>query len=377
MKKLISLLLALVLLCGIAVAEEDTVLMTIGDMSVIASDVEDYAYLLYYYGYADENDYEAAFNYLIDYTIAPVLLVPDVEGYFGEEYADKYAELETEYNEYINEYVDYFTDADMTEEQLAALYAEAEEYYGGKDAYILDNLRVAAFIDMTEGIEVELTEDELWAFYMKNVVEPQMSQITSVYMYEYYQYMGYSLNFVPEGYRGILHILLSADSALTDAYDAAEDELAQNVAAQAVIDSLQPTLDEIYARFNAGESFESLIAEYNTDPGMTGDTLTEGYKVHAESMTYVQEFTDGAFSEKMQQPGDISDPVVTSYGVHVLYYLKDIPAGAVAMTEDEKEYYGGYALSEKQFDAAEQLLKEFGITYTDAYFQYMDEEIIK
>ena len=66
---------------------------------------------------------------------------------------------------------------------------------------------------------------------------------------------------------------------------------------------------------------------------MSGENLVNGYSVHKDTVVFMQEFTDGAFSEKMQKVGDVSDPVVTSYGVHILYYLRDIPGGAVEFTD--------------------------------------------
>ena len=45
-----------------------------------------------------------------------------------------------------------------------------------------------------------------------------------------------------------------------------------------------------------------------------------------------------AFSEKMLKPGDVSDPVVGSYGIHILYYLRDIPGGYVELDEKIESY---------------------------------------
>ena len=32
----------------------------------------------------------------------------------------------------------------------------------------------------------------------------------------------------------------------------------------------------------------------------------------------------------------ISDPVISSFGIHILYYLRDVPAGPMEITEEER-----------------------------------------
>jgi hypothetical protein len=150
-----------------------------------------------------------------------------------------------------------------------------------------------------------------------------------------------------------------------------EDAEAVETAKAAVIESCREKLDEIYGRIENGESFETLIAEYNTDPGMSGDNLKNGYAVHAETVVFMQEFTDGAFSGKMQKVGDVSDPVVTSYGVHILYYLKDIPGGAIEYTEEVKAAIVEYCVGIEQDALLRQWLSDYGVEYTAEYAEMM------
>ena len=63
-------------------------------------------------------------------------------------------------------------------------------------------------------------------------------------------------------------------------------------------------------------------------------TLAEGYLVHADSIMYDSAFTSGAFSEKMQKPGDTSDPVIGAHGIHILYYQRDIPGGMIDLSDE-------------------------------------------
>lgn len=142
----------------------------------------------------------------------------------------------------------------------------------------------------------------------------------------------------PAGYRLVTHILLAADedalaacAALKADAAATPEQIAE--AEQAVIASVQPSLDEINARLEAGESFNDLIPEYTTDPGMDdAASIAAGYEVHPESIAWVTPFRDAAFS--VDNVGDVTAPVVTDYGVHILCYVADVPAGPVEYTED-------------------------------------------
>ena len=75
---------------------------------------------------------------------------------------------------------------------------------------------------------------------------------------------------------------------------------------------------------------------------MIYENTETGYAVHPESTIWVKEFTAGAFSDKMQAVGDVSDPVVSRFGVHILYYLRDIPAGRVEFNDRIRESIVNY-----------------------------------
>ena len=107
-------------------------------------------------------------------------------------------------------------------------------------------------------------------------------------------------------------------------------------AEKAILDSVQPQVDEIMARLENGESFLDLVDEYGTDTGMKDETNREnGYAVHAESMMYDTNFQRAAM--ELEKVGDVSKPVVTQFGVHILHYLKDIPGGPIEFTDELKE----------------------------------------
>jgi parvulin-like peptidyl-prolyl isomerase len=124
---------------------------------------------------------------------------------------------------------------------------------------------------------------------------------------------------------------------------------------------------EIYDRLDKGESFETLIGEYGEDPGMTDpDNLQNGYPVHRDSILWDPAFVSGAFSGKMLQVGDVSDPVVGANGIHILKYLMDIPSGLImtdAIHEEITQYLAGARENEVYGQAFEGWMAEMDIVY--------------
>lgn len=98
------------------------------------------------------------------------------------------------------------------------------------------------------------------------------------------------------------------------------------------IDALMPTMQDIQQRLNSGEKIDTLIAEYGEDPGMTsGTSAVIGYLVGASTKTYLSEFSEAAL--KLTAVGQVSDPVATYYGLHVLQTIKVYSKGTVPFDE--------------------------------------------
>ena len=115
-----------------------------------------------------------------------------------------------------------------------------------------------------------------------------------------------------------------------------------NEAKAAVLASCADVTDEIYQKIADGADFEALIAEYTTDPG--ANTL---YEVCAAStLQYVPEFVEGAMS--LEKVGDVSAPYLSSYGVHILKYVADVPGGPIELTDELRNQIYSDLLYEKQ-----------------------------
>lgn len=352
---------------------DDTVVAIANGIEITRQEVITYAQLLQSYGYLNSAlDYESAFDYMLLLNIVPRVKVAEAGArtLLGDDYDALEQEYADKFESSVKEYMTSAYGEDIPDEEYAGKYAEALEYFASlgfeKETYISDSIIYDAYDKLLSDMDFPVSEEEIIKTF-NETVEEQKSVVTGAAAYEYYTGLGYSVLYRPEGYRGISHILLKADDELTKAYKEAADDEAKKAAADAIVESLKDRIDEIYARLENGESFEALISEYGEDPGMTGDTLRDGYPVHRDSTTYMQEFTDGAFSEKMLNVGDVSDPIVTSYGVHILHYVRDIPGGAEEMTDEMHESIYDYLVQTAQSVQIEAWRDELTIAYTDAY----------
>lgn len=420
MKK-ISRLLALVLalmLCTAsvctAVADEATttdttetattsptdVMATVNGEPVLRETVENIASNLSYtysqYGYDTTTDENAKFiNQLaLDYAIQYALMDQKAAEWGLDQFTDE--EMETlkasnaeSWNSLVDSYVSYYgnlTDESTDEEKLAAktsALAALEAMGYTEDVMMQSTLEEERYNRVRNKMveNVEVTDDEVQTAFDTQVESDKASYEGNVAYYEYMtQYYGQTSYYVPEGYRGITHILLTVDDDLlqnyedlaakleeqeeaedtdtteataTDVTEETETPVTQadvDAAYQAILDSVQPTIDEINQKLADGASFSDLIAEYGADPGMQSEPyMSEGYSVHQDSVVWDAAFVKAAFS--VEKAGDVSEPVVGSYGVHIVYYLRDVPSGAVELTDDIKEDLKSTLLSEKENEA--------------------------
>lgn len=397
-KKIFALIMAVCMLLCAAFAEDiatpaepgfeatetepvDTnpVVARLREYEVRFEDVVNYAQQMYSEGLiSSASDYASALDYLLIYNALPKVMVEDlgIENLLSAEKIEQlYAQAEEIFNSEINSYISYYYGNELPEEEYQKLYDLVVSAYAeagfSLEQYKQDFAVGEAFAAHFATFEFEIPEEEILEVFNRFAEEDKEMFEGNVMMYEYatnnYNYVSY---YMPEGYRGITHILIDADADALSAYAAVKDgtdaEAIENAKA-AVIESCKEKLDEIYGKIEAGEEFESLIGEYNTDPGMSGDNLKNGYSVHKDTIVYMQEFTDGAFSEKMQKVGDVSDPVVTSYGVHILYYLRDIPGGVIEYTDEVRSAMEEYLIAVEQDALLRQWLSDYGVEYEAAY----------
>ena len=112
--------------------------------------------------------------------------------------------------------------------------------------------------------------------------------------------------------------IISTQSArietLQNQYFARRDELAAGNVAKA---------QDLVARLKAGEDFDTLLAEYGEDPGMKqGASSITGYLISPTGYGFDETFVDAA--QQLTEAGQISDPVVSDFGVHIVKLLYGI-----------------------------------------------------
>jgi parvulin-like peptidyl-prolyl isomerase len=166
---------------------------------------------------------------------------------------------------------------------------------------------------LLEGIS--LTEEELSAKYAE-VLASQKEQFdktpSDYFSFETYAQYGYNAPpvYVPAGFFRVRHILV-ADEA---------------------------TAKLVKEKIDAGEDFEALLAEYGTDPGMKDEANAAGYLV-GEGASYVESFLTAALA--LTKDGDVSDPVQSDYGWHIIKRVSTEPAHEIPYA-DVKEAFDLY-----------------------------------
>ncbi len=420
-KRMICLFLALALLLpAVCAAREEgpaaQTLMTVSGKSADTDMARDMAQTLYSNGYTEtETDYLMAVQYLrISLVYEAVFARMGFDQFTQEELAAFGTEADAQWEDYLNSYVEYnLTSENPTEDELLTLREDAEQYYASwgitRDAFLEELKKSAAYDRLDEYVranyDTEATDEDVQAVLEEEVELEKQYFENDVYSYEIYKnYYGYDLYYIPAGYRGVLQILLPVDAELMDEYNAAQsaseeegvDEEAATAriqsARQAIMDSKQDQIDEIYARLEAGESFIELIPDYNIDPGMQNEKyLAEGYVVHRESIAFDTPFRDAAFDENMQQVGDVSAPSLGMYGIYIVYYLRDVPEGMIELTAEEREsirealssnklgqLYNNQLLpqweAECEIEYFEEGLNELGLTLKDGVPALMEED---
>ena len=421
--RLVALVMALLMAWSLASAQsapapqqEHVVLATVNGTEITKAEADSLIPALVSYQYiADASDYKATVDFLVRQK-ALEKKVQDMgfDQFSAEELSSFEQEAQSRWEETLSQYADFIQSED-TEEARAEAMKQAEAYYAAQGRTREDLLKAvknnASQDKMTDYLMggYQPSEEEILEVF--NQVGPayQKQYENDIPTYEYMtQFSGQSSWFTPAGYRGIIHILITGDKDLVNqvrtleaAYEeqqqqeaggaqapAAEGESQEKkepvtlemieAARQKVLESKADVIKEIGDRLAKGESFEALIKEFGEDPGMTNeDNLENGYPVHQSSVVWDPAFVKGAFSDKMQQVGDVSDPVVGSHGIHILKYLRDVPSGLImtdAIHGEITQFLVGRKQNEVYTKAFEGWLSEMEVVYNQEAIDKASQE---
>ena len=431
-QKLISLLLCLCMLMGVAAMAEETaveaeasavteipedaVVVTLNGEAIVWGTVSAaYNNLIAQYGtYYDMSQQAnidlfravAMENQIVESLLGQKAVEFGVSKLTAEEAAAEEAAADADWEAALENYIGYyFTDLteESSDEDKAAAREAAVTYYNAagytqeslredykhyavmtkvqdlmvQDATVTDE-EVEAYYQELVAADKELYENDIAAYVEYNNYVDQMAMYAM--MYGSASDMEYAW-YKPEGIRAVKHILLPVDEELMNAYtdlqarfeeqaaaeiteeaaEETEEEAAEpvteamiNEAEGAILASLADKIEEINQKINDGADFDALIAEYGvdaegnpSDPGMVSEPyMTSGYEVSAASSNYVPEFVEASMS--IESVGGVSAPYVSSYGVHIVKYLADVPGGPVEMNDAQREVKRAQLLSDKQ-----------------------------
>lgn len=193
-------------------------------------------------------------------------------------------------------------------------------------------------------------------------------------------------NLIPQYYH-CKHILLSTlnlqydtETVPDDATDEEKSAIEErnNQKAEEAKAKVKAKAEEVLAKVQAGEDFDTLIKDYNEDPGETvnDDGSIDGYYFKKGGM--VEDF-ENAFMEL--QDNETSGIVETTYGYHIIkrlpideqyindniinFIMYDISSG------ETTEYYDDYVAK------ADDCFEKMEVTFTDEYYNVNTNSVIE
>lgn len=373
-RRICAWLLVLMLLMGAvaqAAQDEDPVLFSFEGKDVHQSEIIQRA-AAYAQGQMISSDtaYDEAIQYMIVNQLVPEARAAELGlDHFTDE---ELAEIDKEAADYYEQQLDIYVEmmgSTLSDEEKAGLREELRSYWTEMGTTVESAAETHRFnkikARLLETMEVSITDEEIEQVFEEQAQKDEEFFKDNILAYEYFtEYLHNDVWYVPEGFRSVLQILLYADEELTDAYEAAVDA-GEGVeeAAQAIIASKQDALDEICARLDAGEDFVTVMKDTTEDPAMDEARMESGYPVHRESAVWGKEFAAAAFSDEMQNIGDVSKPFASKYGVQMLYYLGDVPSGRVEMNDKIRESITTYLTNKKRSEMLADWAKDYEVVY--------------
>lgn len=283
-----------------------------------------------------------------------------------------------------------FADSELTGEELTAAAESVMQEMGGYPTReeLLESEKFAMAANrLYEDVvaDVVLTEEELQTEYNGRVDYAREEYDAYPEYYGLDVSDGLTVYYAPAGYRYVKHILFTFEEAdrlalddlnvqLGDANqnlsenqeslesftlnemeaESAELENQLEERTEEAYAALEPLVREVQERLAAGEDFDALMALYGQDPGMQSEpAMSRGYPVSYASMNWVAEFRDAAMA--LEHIGDVSEPVRSEHGIHLIKYVADIPQGPVAF-EDVREKLETESIVYKKDDVYQQVL---------------------
>ena len=262
------------------------------------------------------------------------------------------------YETQLNDYVAFSDDTNETRES-AAKKLEAE---GVTLESVVESLKQSWWSQKYfEHIvkDVTVTDGEVQACYDALLTAQKDEYTAYPEDFEYAHTNGDLVVFRPEGFRAVRDILIpfSAEDAavvatLTEQVELGEADDNAREQIDAMYETLNDKVKEVQDKLAAGEAFESLMDEYSCSPALKEEPLrSEGFYITANSFVNSTEYVEG--SMVLEQPGQVSAPLRSPLGVHLVQYIGEVTPGQVPL-EDIRDAVAAEALKQKQNEYYEQ-----------------------
>ena len=258
-------------------------------------------------------------------------------------------------------------DDDMSEEEIAAA---AEDYLKEESGITLSSLvedHKRAWLEQKYRSavlkDIAVTDEEIEALY-NDLMEEQKADFVEVPDNFFYSHLyGSVVVYNPEGFRAVRDILIPFDS-MEDG-DLAEDLMDEMASldintqadeyneAKEQLDALYAPLEKIAAeaqqKLEEGASFADLMDEYGCSEELASEPLrSQGYYINSDSSLISEEYVQG--SMMLENPGEVSVPLRSGQGLHLVQYLGEVTPGEVPL-EDVKQAVSAEVLAEKEEEA--------------------------
>jgi parvulin-like peptidyl-prolyl isomerase len=251
------------------------------------------------------------------------------------------------------------------EAQLTAMGFTADDYYN-----FLNDQKLLSKVDDYTHQFAEVTDDDVTKWYNDTLAQQKKDMDSTPSVFATDVYGSYIITYIPEDTIAVKQVLLTyADtnlSAVATQLYSDEDTKEAMAILKPQIDELTIKAQDIVQQLKNGTSIDDLIAKYGEDPDMAsgGTRATTGYLVGSSTINYLDEFKNAAI--QLKNVGDVSDPVVTYYGLHVLQAIKVYKKGEVSFDSLKDQIKAALLPTKqtaKQTELEDQWKSEAKITY--------------
>lgn len=269
------------------------------------------------------------------------------------------------YEEQLSDYIAFIGDGESREEAAQGLAEESGVTLESIAEALKKDYWSKKFYDHIVS-EVTVSDEEVQAHYDALLARQKETFTAYPDEFEYAHQTGELIVFRLEGYRAVRDILIPFEgedartaASLTERVELGEADDGAREQLEALYAPLEAKAEKAQQKLADGASFADLMDEYGCDTALKAEPLrSEGFYVSDHSYLNSVEYVEG--SMMLEQPGQVSAPLRSVFGVHLVEYIGDVTPGAVPLDE-VKHAVQADALKEKQaayYDQQRQALLE-------------------